>query len=67
MITELHKILLVPHNDCFICCLDGACDDNNTNCPGWANSGECAANPGYMLKYCRKSCQVCVESKCNIF
>ena len=30
--------------------------DNNSNCPGWANSGECSKNPGYMLNNCKKSC-----------
>ncbi|XP_078578351.1 uncharacterized protein LOC144863207 [Branchiostoma floridae x Branchiostoma japonicum] len=35
------------------------CPDSNSGCPGWANSGECESNPGYMLSNCRLSCGVC--------
>jgi len=44
----------------------GTCVDDNTSCPGWAQSGECQKNPGYMLKSCRKSCNQCstTSSKC---
>jgi len=31
--------------------------DMNRNCPYWAQRGECKRNPGYMLKYCVKSCK----------
>jgi hypothetical protein len=34
----------------------GACADENANCPGWASTGECEANPGYMLVSCCASC-----------
>ena len=42
-----------------ICCNivgDTGLQDNNEKCPGWANLGECAKNPNYMLVYCKKSC-----------
>lgn len=26
------------------------------SCPAWASTGECEANPKYMLRHCRKSC-----------
>ena len=35
------------------------CEDANVNCAAWASQGECTANPGYMLKSCKKSCNVC--------
>merc|ERR1712039_22801 len=35
------------------------CSDTNQYCEDWAASGECDANPNYMLEYCRKSCGVC--------
>jgi len=36
-----------------------SCPDNNARCLEWANRGECKANPNYMLKVCKKSCNVC--------
>jgi hypothetical protein len=36
------------------------CKDNNVNCGAWAATGECAANPSYMLTNCQASCQSCV-------
>ena len=42
-----------------ICCNivgDTGLQDDNEKCPGWANVGECAKNPNYMLVYCKKSC-----------
>ena len=30
--------------------------DDDEKCPGWADVGECAKNPNYMLVYCKKSC-----------
>mmetsp|Transcript_57344 Transcript_57344/g.129924 ORF Transcript_57344/g.129924 Transcript_57344/m.129924 type:complete len:95 (-) Transcript_57344:684-968(-) len=30
--------------------------DEHENCAGWAASGECTQNPGYMLQSCKKSC-----------
>ena len=35
------------------------CKDDEYNCVGWAASGQCQANPGYMLKSCRLSCGEC--------
>jgi hypothetical protein len=32
-------------------------DDQDERCPEWANSGECQANPNYMLSNCAASCQ----------
>eukprot|EP01024_Parvocaulis_polyphysoides_P042328 TRINITY_DN38729_c0_g1_i2.p2 TRINITY_DN38729_c0_g1~~TRINITY_DN38729_c0_g1_i2.p2 ORF type:complete len:118 (-),score=3.24 TRINITY_DN38729_c0_g1_i2:6-359(-) len=43
----------------------GHCLDNHELCPMWANKGECANNPGYMvgqgnsLGNCRMSCKTC--------
>jgi len=35
------------------------CTDENQSCGNWAASGECEANPDYMLVNCRLSCGVC--------
>lgn len=35
------------------------CIDESTNCPYWAEAGECTYNPNYMLKRCRASCRQC--------
>ena len=35
------------------------CDDTHDQCATWAEGGECDANPGYMLRSCRKSCDTC--------
>jgi ShK domain-like len=41
---------------------DDDCYDNEDNeCPKWAESGECTINPNYMLVNCRYSCQVCFD------
>merc|ERR1719429_375135 len=32
------------------------CTDSNPSCGAWAASGECEANPGYMLDNCCQSC-----------
>ena len=37
------------------------CRDDHYQCLDWAGSGECDANPGYMLKSCRRACLVCYE------
>lgn len=39
-----------------------SCQDKNQNCNYWANKGECQKNPGYMLKFCKKSCGRCVKA-----
>jgi|EP00908_Phaeocystis_cordata_P013959 cyclophilin family peptidyl-prolyl cis-trans isomerase len=36
-----------------------ACDDEHPNCVGWASSGECKNNPGFMKASCPKSCDSC--------
>jgi hypothetical protein len=41
------------------------CTDDNSNCPSWAKSGECTANPGYMKVNCKKSCNTCSISQCQ--
>jgi prolyl 4-hydroxylase len=35
------------------------CQDAETACKMWAESGECEANPKYMLNNCRVSCETC--------
>lgn len=35
------------------------CVDNENGCPEWASTGECAANPDYMLQTCMLSCGEC--------
>lgn len=37
------------------------CNDDNTLCPVWAQDNQCVINPGYMLKFCMKSCRVCTS------
>ena len=40
----------------------GTCEDDakvGGSCANWAKSGECWENPKFMLKKCRKSCNVC--------
>lgn len=36
-----------------------ACNDANEACAGWAQSGECDKNPGFMHKSCTMSCRLC--------
>ncbi|EMS64054.1 Prolyl 4-hydroxylase subunit alpha-2 [Triticum urartu] len=49
----------------------GGCEDENVLCSQWAAVGECAKNPNYMVGtkeapgFCRKSCNVCVQSGIN--
>ncbi|KAI8781987.1 cysteine-rich venom protein LIO1 [Biomphalaria glabrata] len=38
---------------------DGDCNDNAGGCAAWAKDGQCQINPKYMLKNCKKSCDVC--------
>uniref|UniRef100_A0A7S2PAV0 Procollagen-proline 4-dioxygenase n=1 Tax=Skeletonema marinoi TaxID=267567 RepID=A0A7S2PAV0_9STRA len=35
------------------------CVDEHDDCKMWSDSGECDANPNYMLTHCRRSCKVC--------
>ncbi|KAK3697014.1 hypothetical protein QZH41_002918 [Actinostola sp. cb2023] len=37
------------------------CEDSNSDCPGWASTGECSANFEWMHKNCKKSCRMCGE------
>ncbi|XP_033759530.1 uncharacterized protein LOC117341777 [Pecten maximus] len=37
------------------------CGDYHASCATWAATGECIANPGYMLVACLVSCGVCTE------
>lgn len=36
-----------------------SCEDTKPDCAGWAKSGECQSNPGFMLQGCKKSCGGC--------
>jgi len=43
-------------------CGGGTCANTCTgrcDCDGWAKYGYCKTNPGYMHKYCKKSCKLC--------
>jgi hypothetical protein len=33
------------------------CTDDNASCAYWASTGQCTANPAFMLKACRNSCK----------
>lgn len=35
------------------------CEDENELCGGWAGSGECSKNAGFMMHACQKSCGQC--------
>lgn len=37
------------------------CKDSQTECGGWAESGECEANPGFMHESCKRSCLLCPD------
>ena len=36
-----------------------SCSDKHEECKGWASSGECTKNPGFMLGACPKACDQC--------
>ena len=38
---------------------DAGCVDAEAECEEWAFAGECKANPKFMLKRCRRSCDAC--------
>ena len=42
------------------------CENNHASCNYWASIGECEANPGYMLKNCKKGCQVCNQPSTTV-
>jgi len=35
------------------------CSNENINCDHWAWTGKCEKDPGYMLSYCKKACNIC--------
>lgn len=37
------------------------CADDHEKCEEWAETGECEANPLYMLSSCKMSCMICGE------
>ena len=41
----------------------GACSDDNEACCGWAETGECAKNAGFMLQTCARACGLCPKGK----
>ncbi|CAL4108505.1 unnamed protein product [Meganyctiphanes norvegica] len=45
-----YAIMRIEHLDC---------RDWNEHCGYWAGIGECQRNPGYMLRMCPKSCNIC--------
>ncbi len=69
----LHNFPLVLTNGmtCFLCRAqihvgkfaadeeDPGCVDAEAECETWAFGGECKANPKFMLKRCRQSCDAC--------
>ncbi|EOD35239.1 hypothetical protein EMIHUDRAFT_227534 [Emiliania huxleyi CCMP1516] len=42
---------------------DRSCADKNENCAGWAATGECEANPSFMLASCADSCTHCRQGR----
>ncbi|KAL3784812.1 hypothetical protein HJC23_013852 [Cyclotella cryptica] len=38
---------------------DSECIDTHELCRAWSGSGECEENPAFMLKHCKRSCNVC--------
>ena len=43
--------------------LGGCADAAGAACAAWVASGECDANPAFMLESCRKSCGACGEKR----
>jgi len=41
------------------------CIDSNETCARWAERGECALNPSYMLMSCPASCAICQSMACH--
>ncbi len=39
------------------------CQDKHVHCAHWAGTGQCLANPMYMLHHCQKSCGRCGQAK----
>ena len=58
----LDKSCIIKSHNCSIYFIVIGCTDRNNNCASWARTGECQRNPGYMLSYCRRSCNHCSSS-----
>jgi len=41
---------------------DSNCKDEHEQCEMWASLLECDSNPGYMLRNCKKSCNICGDN-----
>ena len=39
---------------------NGVCEDTQNGCDGWAESGECEKNAGFMKTVCPEACKLCV-------
>ncbi|KAJ9522493.1 hypothetical protein QJQ45_008335 [Haematococcus lacustris] len=65
-VDEFNPPLTRPAKQSMAASNPGVCEDLDDRCAGWAASGECTANPGFMvgantssLGMCRLACQVC--------
>ncbi|RMX59582.1 hypothetical protein pdam_00003641 [Pocillopora damicornis] len=56
---ELSEVALPEEQDKFA----SSCYDDDYRCVRWAKYGECEKNPGYMLKNCQQSCEVCEDGR----
>lgn len=62
--TMLAAALAHPQRRPLFARLEGRqCVDATVDCAGWAASGECEKNPGYMLSSCAKSCTRCEDGQ----
>lgn len=43
---------------------DPGCVDEDDRCAEWAEAGECALNPSFMMASCVQSCNVCPAEVC---
>jgi len=53
------------HKLCKMLGMQEQCRDLNKDCTDWQRTGQCDANPSFMLVNCRKSCGVCAEDATN--
>lgn len=44
-----------------------AASDRHENCEYWASTGECEANPNYMLDYCAEACARYTDTKITTY
>jgi len=42
-----------------------SCEDRNEHCQYWKRAGQCERNPGYMNRFCTKSCGKCKGVICK--